>query len=405
MKANRIAVTSLLLLVLAASAGRAAVTVTLVDGSTRQGESFTLAEGRLALKSADREIGTWSVADVAHVDLGCPDAEADADESGWVYVVGGALRGDVQDFDGKVFTVVSGDVGTVVLPVACVETVVLGKSVPPQVGGVQVARDVVLLSNKDRVSGTLNGMDARGVRFNSDLGDLTLERGRVAAVCVAAPPGGRPPEVVPALKISTAGGASVQLADAETTADAKMSGSLFGGPRVTIPLDRVTAIEVVGGRLAYLDTLEPTEYEQNSLDILKWEIKRGQNVLGQPMLLRDEKGKTARAFTRGLGVHGPCRITYDLAGRYERFIALAGIDESGGQWADANVIVKVDGREVFRADHVGWQQAARRINVDVAGAKRLTLIVESGEHFDVQDRVNWAEARLIRKAEPAPKAG
>ena len=30
------------------------------------------------------------------------------------------------------------------------------------------------------------------------------------------------------------------------------------------------------------------------------------------------------------------------------------------------------------------------------GVKRLELIVESGEHYDVQDRVNWVNARLLK---------
>ena len=36
------------------------------------------------------------------------------------------------------------------------------------------------------------------------------------------------------------------------------------------------------------------------------------------------------------------------------------------------------------------------VRVDVTGAKELTLAVEFGQGGDVEDHVNWADARLIR---------
>jgi len=174
-------------------------------------------------------------------------------------------------------------------------------------------------------------------------------------------------------------------------------GLLCGVVKVEAALAGVVRLEVVGGRLTALETLRPAAYEQWSLDILKWEIVPGKNVLGGPLRLREKAGAEARMFDAGIGVHGPCRIVYRLDGRFDRFLALAGVDESAGTLADANVVVKVDGKEAFRADHLKWKAAAREVSVNVAGAKELELAVEAtGEHFDVQNRVDWAEARLLR---------
>ena len=41
--------------------------------------------------------------------------------------------------------------------------------------------------------------------------------------------------------------------------------------------------------------------------------------------------------------------------------------------------------------------------LDLAGAKTLTLEVDYGENYDVQDRFNWIEPALLR-SKPAPPA-
>lgn len=396
------------LILLAASAVtvHAGVTVHLVDGQATQGDGIALASGKLTVTGAGGAVvGQWAVDDVAEIDFGrAADGGDDAKDARWVMVVGGKLRGTVTAFNGKAFSVAANDFGDVDLPVACVQAVVLAERIPGQLASNDdTPADVIVMSNMDRLSGTLNALDDKTVRFHSDLGDLSLDRARVAAIRIAAPPGGRPKRAVPALKLTLAGGTEVELAGVETTADGKITGTITGGPAVSVPLATVVKIGVIGGRLVYLETFEPGVYEQLSLDILKWDIRRGLNVLGRPMRLRRDKGQEPREFERGIGVHGPCRIVYQLNGQYERFIALAGVDESAGRWADANVVVKVDGKETFRADHVRWREPARQVNVALAGARQVELIVEAGEHFDVQDRINWADARLIRKAVPADK--
>lgn len=371
------------------------VAVRLVDGSVKTGATPILADGKLTLNAADgKTVGSWAMENVARIELPAPSAAAPGDSMGWVDVVGGRLRAAAQSFDGDYFVVETAYLGKLKLPVASVRRVLFQKTDPAGLPERTSGKDIVVLANGDRVSGTLNALDAKSLAFNSDLGDLTLQRSRVAAVCIA-PVGRRPAKTTPALKLTFAGGSELELSGV-TLADGKATGTLFGGPKVAVALTAVAGITVVGGRLEYLEEMKPETYEQTSLDILKWNIRFGLNVLGQPMRLRRKADADAEVFTRGLGTHGPCRIVYRLGGRYERFITLVGIDESAGRWADVTVVVRLDGKQVFKAEHLKWQQAARTVNVSVAGAKTLELVVEAGEHFDVQDRVNWANARLIR---------
>lgn len=399
-----------LLLVMASASASAQVTVNLVDGQTAEAQTIVLAEGKLTVRDAQGgEAGAWPVEEVARIQFRRPSAEdsdvatpdepkpqaAESPAADVVLTVGGPVSGTVVGFDGKTFTLTGTEFGDLQLPLELVCVVRLAGAESGTPGAEESRTDVVVLANGDRLPGTVNSMDAKTVEFHSEtLGDRSLERSRVTAIQVAAPSRGRPKAALPVLRVTTDAGNSLELGSLATDGDA-LRGLLGGTTSVAIPTASVQRIDVIGGRLVPLETLKPAAYEQQSLDVLTWSIQTGRNVLGEPMRLRDELDRIVAADS-GIGVHAPCRVAYDLGGSYQRFMATAGIDESAGKYADVNLVVKVDGKEVFRADHVKWQQPARQINVSVAGAKRLELIAEAGEHFDVQDRVNWAQARLLR---------
>jgi hypothetical protein len=96
-------------------------------------------------------------------------------------------------------------------------------------------------------------------------------------------------------------------------------------------------------------------------------------------------------------MHSASRLTYDLAGGYEWFEALVGLDDRTGRQGSVRVAVLVDGRpqEAGDGDLAGCGPP-RPLRVRVAGARELTLVVRFGCRGDVQDHVDWAEARLIK---------
>lgn len=385
-----------------ALAARAA-TVHSVDGSEAEGQQIALADGKLSLlDDGGKSLGAWDVVDLARVEIHAapepPEAAEDTAAFSRVAIVGGTVRAALASFDGRAFILSGGDLGLTKLPLACVRGIVFSGEVPLDMLDAAPPSDILVMTNGDRVSGTLNAIGPESVSFHSDLGDLEPQRSRVAAVVLAAPPGGRPELPRPAIAAHLHAESHLSLGSV-TVADGNLSGTVPGGPDIVLPLARVGALDIVGGRLAFLDTLEPETYEQGSQSVLRWQVVPQANVLGEPMRLAVKAGEPAVEFQRGIGVHGPCRVVYRLGGQYERFIALVGIDASAGRWADAVIAVKVDGKDVFRAEGLSWRQPAREVNISVQSAKTLELIVEMGEHFDVQDRINWADARLLRAAD------
>ncbi len=65
-------------------------------------------------------------------------------------------------------------------------------------------------------------------------------------------------------------------------------------------------------------------------------------------------------------------------------------------WADVTVRIKLDGKVAYEKTHVTSGVLSDVVNIDLNGAKTLTLEVDYGENYDVQDRLNWIEPALLR---------
>ena len=57
--------------------------------------------------------------------------------------------------------------------------------------------------------------------------------------------------------------------------------------------------------------------------------------------------------------------------------------------------VYVDDRLAWKSDMIRGRMQPVSVDIDVEGAKRLSLIVEFGERGDELDRANWLDARLV----------
>jgi hypothetical protein len=96
-------------------------------------------------------------------------------------------------------------------------------------------------------------------------------------------------------------------------------------------------------------------------------------------------------------VHAESRLTFDLAGRYDWFEAVVGLDARTGKQGRVRVEVQVDGKAQDLGRDREWEgrDEPLALRIDVRKARRLTLVVRDGRFGDVQAHVNWADARLI----------
>jgi hypothetical protein len=259
------------------------------------------------------------------------------------------------------------------------------------------ARDTVLLRNGDVLEGVLSGLDEKAVQVDVDRKPVSVARAKAAAVALStdlATPL-RPRGVYARLVL--ADGSRVSLAPAACPDGAALAGTtLFDAP-VRVPLTQVVSLALYQGRAVYLSDLDARRSEQTPFLDLAWPPVNDGSADRRDLRLG---GGT---YDKGLGMHGAARVTYDLGGRYRRFEALVGLDDQAGddqagRQGSARVRVLVDGKEhpTGRDRDLTVRDGPVPVRVDVAGARELTLVVDFGDRGDVQDRVDWADARLVK---------
>lgn len=128
---------------------------------------------------------------------------------------------------------------------------------------------------------------------------------------------------------------------------------------------------------------------------------RDTNINGDTMRLLINGQVTS--FDKGLGIHGPSSVTYNIAGKgYTSFEAYVGVDYS--QYSNypaegiiGNFIVEIDGSVVAESGAMNPTMNAHYFQVAIPeGAQTIELSTEIGELEDWCDWGNWADAKFIQ---------
>lgn len=256
----------------------------------------------------------------------------------------------------------------------------------------QRTRDSVLLRNGDVVEGILTGVGAKALEMEVNRKTVSLDRAKVAAVALSSEASGaRRPRAAHA-RLVLSGGGRLTLTSASCTDGKTLTGTTAFGAEVRVPLTEIAALDVQGGKAVYLSDLKPRRYDFTPALDVRWPYVADGSVAGNDLRV------AGGSHDKGLGMHSESRLTYDLGGSYRRFEALVGLDERTGRGGSVRVKVLVDGkpRDLGGDRELTLRTGPLAVRVDVSGARELTLVVEFGKRLDVEDHVNWADARLVK---------
>lgn len=167
-------------------------------------------------------------------------------------------------------------------------------------------------------------------------------------------------------------------------------------PAVDCQRQSVTGLLAVGSHVLPLAWLEPGEIVQEPRFGEPWPLTRGRSLADGPLAVRG-----LHAFT-GFGLHAAARVAYQLPVSATRFLAVVAIDDTAGQGGSVVIRVRA-GRERATSSDVFTSAVLRggdqplTVDVPLADAGWLELVVEPTEDGDILDRTLWLEPRLLTR--------
>jgi hypothetical protein len=128
-----------------------------------------------------------------------------------------------------------------------------------------------------------------------------------------------------------------------------------------------------------------------------------------PQVNRSNEGKPLKlrgtVYERGLGVHAPNEVIYEIQPGWDRFVALAGVDEhlldinNGSNLAKHPSVVYhvfVDGKLAAESPMMRITSEPWRFDIKLpAGARRISLAVTDGGDGFQNDLANWVNAGFV----------
>jgi hypothetical protein len=257
-------------------------------------------------------------------------------------------------------------------------------------------RDAVYLVNGDVLEGALDSLNDKQVSLEIDKRLVATDLARVAAVALGNEPAAfaRPKGIH--ARVTIDGGTRLTLASAECPDGLAVRGTTTFGASVRVPLGHIVALDWLGGRTVYLSDLKPSGFDE-PLPYLGGDSIRWPPVSDGSVDERDLRvgGST---YAKGIGMHSSGRLRYNLRGAYRRFEAVVGLDDKTGRRGSVRVRVLGDGKplDIGFTDELTAKNGPIRLQADVTGVQELTLAVDAGRGGNVQDHVDWADARVIQ---------
>jgi NPCBM/NEW2 domain len=255
-------------------------------------------------------------------------------------------------------------------------------------------RDVLYLKNGDRMQGKLT-IPARGPTFTMYLGDRSTDipQDQVAVWAMNSEYQAHLKTKKPFAHVVTTGGARLQFASVRYDPQRDMlAGKTLFGAKMDIQLRQVAALTMRQGQAVYLSDLVPKGYDFTPFLGIHWPLVPDANLAGRQLSLGRD------FYDKGLAMHAKSQVTYDLDGPYKWFEALVGLEDTASS-GQAQVSVTVDGKSVLPAKELNRLNPVLPVRIDIAKARSMTLSVDFSNFGDVQARVNWADARLIKEGQ------
>jgi hypothetical protein len=325
---------------------------------------------------------------------------------------GDRVGGDPVSIANDALALKSPSAGQLSVPLKDIRDLYRGHEVPTKPTGPAAeenrTEDVVLLANGDNVRGIVTGLAQNKVTLKTAAGDeLPIDLNTIKSIHLASA-GKSQPAGRRAFRVQLSDGSVVTAPKIKIDANRLQLIPDEGPPR-PIDLASVTLIEQLNGPVAWLSALPPDQVVYQPMFDVAFPPQTDRNYKG------DRIKFAGREFSRGIGVHAYCRLTWNLQRQgqtaYKAFRTQYALSDDAHR-GRVTVRILLDDKVVHQAKDFGPGKLSPVILLDIGNAKTLTLEAHPGGNPDSEDRTQWnidTQARLnwiepaLLKEKPAPE--
>src|SRR5262249_19756683 len=109
---------------------------------------------------------------------------------------------------------------------------------------------------------------------------------------------------------------------------------------------------------------------------------------GRPISIR------RTAFTKGLGVHAPSDVRFNIGRACSNFSATVGIGDEVDPHGSVVFQVFADGAKLYDSGTLTGASSPATVSVNISGKNLLQLVVTDGGNGNAYDHADWANARI-----------
>jgi hypothetical protein len=248
--------------------------------------------------------------------------------------------------------------------------------------------------NLDYHQGVLGDINAEVVRFQLDGEDLPINRAKVYGFVYRHP--SSEASTGPICRLIDIYGSHWQVS--KIALEKKLQLTTPSGVTLSCSPEIVASIDFSLGKIAYLSDLKPesvawTPFFSTVKTLPSMEQfyapRQDRNFESNPLQLAGTE------YSKGLAIRSRTEVVYRLSGSFTQLKALAGIDDSVRPQGNVRLVIRGDNNVLLDLPIAGTDPP-KPIDLDLSGVRKLSILVDFGNHAGFGDHLDLCNARIIK---------
>lgn len=250
--------------------------------------------------------------------------------------------------------------------------------------------------NLDPLEGVVTRVTKAGVAFEFDGDPINVKPEKVEGIVFFKPAAPVSEQVL--CKISSPAWGELFAVDVKLNGEG-LEVKTVSGAVIPVALSRGTTLDFRVGNMRWLADLEPDDvktkfhFQPAGMKAKFSDLfnPRSEGPFGGSGLKLGKKD-----FESGLVLHSPMTMTWRVPPGFSLLRAEIGLPEDAAPGAKLQLKILADQQPVFEQELSAAAREPLQLECKVAGAKRLTIVVDAGERLDFGDTIILGDARFVK---------